>query len=205
MTSQLLIETVIPHAEGRAFELRAGQVLRLIAIDGKQVGDLAAWALDNHDETLSVIFSTTMNGRSTGNVQTLFSGPPFFNPMLTIASDSHGVHWLGGRCNRFIYEAMGAPGHRNCHDNILEATAPFGVDPAHVTLDTLNVFMNVIYEPRGSFSFAPPVIEKGDFVDFHASMDLLIAVSACPNEGDFGGEINDGVAKPLKVEIYSEA
>jgi uncharacterized protein YcgI (DUF1989 family) len=204
MPSQLLSETVIPRAEGRAFELRAGQALRLIAIDGKQVGDLTAWALHNHDETLSVIFSTSMNDRSVSNVKKLFSGPPHFNEMLAIENDAHGVHWLGGRCNRFLYEAMGAPGHRNCHDNILESVAPFGVDAAHAPLDTLNVFMNVVYEPRGSFSFAPPVIDKGDFVDFRAAMDVLVAISACPNEGDLRGEINDGVAKPLKVEIYAK-
>jgi uncharacterized protein YcgI (DUF1989 family) len=99
---------------------------------------------------------------------------------------------------------MGAPGHRNCHDNILEAVAPFGIDETHAPLDKLNVFMNVIYEPGGSFTFAPPVIERGDFVDFRAMMDVLVAISACPNEGDLRGEINDGVAKPLKVEIYGE-
>jgi uncharacterized protein YcgI (DUF1989 family) len=202
MAGPLLSETRIPRAEGRAFELHAGQVLRLIAIEGKQVGDLTAWNLHDHRETFNVIFTTAMNDRSVSHVRKLYSGPPHFNEMLTLENDSHGVHWLGGRCNRFLYEAMGAAGHRNCHDNILEAVAPLGIDETNAPLDTLNVFMNVAYEPSGSFTFAPPVIDKGDFVDFRASIDLLIAISACPNEGELRGEINDYLAKPLHVESY---
>lgn len=202
MTMQPISKMVIPRMEGRAFELRAGQVLRLIAVEGKQVGDLTAWNLHDHDEQMNVIFSTTMNDRSVSHVRRVFSGAPYFNSMLTIENDSKGVHWLGGRCNRFLYQAMGAPDHRNCHDNILEAVAGHGLDVGQVQLDTLNVFMNVVYEPGGTFTFEPPVIEQGDSVDFRASMDLLVAISACPNEGDLRGEINGGVAKPLLVEIY---
>ena len=202
MERQLLQSTVIPRMEGRAFELQAHQRLRLVASEGKQVGDLTVWNLGDHNEQLSVIFTTSMNNRSVSHVRKLYSGPPYFNELLAVENDRTGVHWLGGRCNRFLYEAMGAPDHRNCHANILEAVAPHGLTERQVQLDTLNVFMNVIYEPDGAFAFAPPVIEKGDFVDFVASMDVLVAISACPNEGDLRGEINDGVAKSLTVEVY---
>lgn len=202
MTGEPLRSTVIPRMEGRAFELLAGQRLRLIATEGKQVGDLTAWDLHDHDEQLSVIFTTSMNNRSVSHVRKLYSGPPHFNELLAIENDRTGVHWLGGRCNRFLYEAMGAPDHRNCHANILEAVASYGLSERQVQLDTLNVFMNVVYEPDGTFTFAPPVIDRGDYVDFVAARDVLVAVSACPNEGDLRGEINDGVAKPLRVEVY---
>ena len=202
MSTKLVTETLIPRMEGRAFQVKSGQRLRLIAVEGKQVGDLTAFNLHNHHEQFSVIFTTSMSDRSVRNVRKLYSGPPFFNEMLSIENDNHGVHWLGGRCNRMLYAAMGAPDHRNCHDNILEALAPFEMTEHDVPLDTLNVFMNVVYQPDGSFDFEPPVIDKGDSVDFVASMDVLIAISACPNEGELRGEINDYVAKPLKVEIF---
>ena len=201
MSSKPVNDTLIPRMEGHAFEVKAGQRLRITAVEGKQVGDLTAFNLNDHRERFSVIFTTSMSDRSVRNVRKLYSGPPFFNEMLSIENDSHGVHWLGGRCNRMLYAAMGAPEHRNCHDNILDALAPFGLTEHDVPLDTLNVFMNVVYEPDGSFVFEPPVIDKGDSVDFVASMDLLIAISACPNEGELRGEINDYVAKPLRVEI----
>jgi uncharacterized protein YcgI (DUF1989 family) len=202
MAAKLISAELIPRMQARTFELRTGQLLRLIAIEGKQVGDLTAWNLRDYGEQMNVIFSTTMNDRSVSHVRRVFSGAPYFNEMLTIESDNHGVHWLGGRCNRFLYQAMGAPDHRNCHDNILEVVAPHGLTDRQVQMDTLNVFMNVVYEPGGTFTFEPPVIDRGDYVDFRASIDLLVAISACPNEGNLRGEINDYVAKSLKVQIY---
>ena len=203
MPATLLTETIIPKAEGRAFEVRAGQVLRLIAIEGKQVGDLTALNLNDLREKFSAILTPAMNGRSLRRADTLYSGPPFFRAMLDVEHDTHGVHWIGGRCNRMLYEAMGAAGHRNCHDNITEALAPYGIQPYDVPLDTFNVFMAVDTDADCTFSFRPPVIEKGDYIDFRARIDCLVAVSACPNEGELRGEINDYVAKPLKAEIYS--
>ena len=150
MSSKLVNDTLIPSEEGRAFEVKSGQRLRLIAVEGKQVGDLTAFNFNDQREQFSVIFTTTMSGLSVRNVRKLYSGPPFFNEMLSIENDAHGVHWLGGRCHRILYAAMGAPEHRNCHDNILEALAHFGLTEHDVTLDTLNVFMNVVYTPNGS-------------------------------------------------------
>jgi uncharacterized protein YcgI (DUF1989 family) len=47
------------------------------------------------------------------------------------------------------------------------------------------------------------VIERGDYIDFRARMDVLVSISACPNEGELRGEINDYVAKPLGADIYA--
>ncbi len=203
MAGGLVSETIIPKTEGRAFELRAGQVLRLIAIEGKQVGDLTALNLRDFKEKFSAIFTPAMNGRSLRRAETLYSGPPFFRAMLGVEHETHGMHWLGGRCNRLLYEALGAPGHRNCHDNIVEALAPYGIPPHEVPLDTFNVFMAVDTDDQCRFTFRQPVIEKDDYVDFRAHMDALVAISACPNEGPLRGEINDFVAKSLKVEIHN--
>jgi uncharacterized protein YcgI (DUF1989 family) len=201
VAGEVISETIIPRTEGRAFELCEGQVLRVIAIDGKQVGDLYAVNLGDPYERLSAVATQSMNDRSVRHIKRLVSGPPYFRPMLEIESDTHGVHWVGGRCNRLLYEAMGAPDHRNCHDNILAALAPHGIPERDVPLDTLNIFMNVAYDREGTFTFASPVIQQGDFVDFRAAMDLLVALSACPNEGELRGEINDYVSQRLLVEV----
>ena len=201
MPEALVSDTIIPKAEGRAFELLTGQVLRVIAFEGKQVGDLTALNLHDFREAFSAILTPAMNERSLRRADTLYSGMPWARPMLDVEHDTHGVHWLGGRCNRMLYEAMGAPGHRNCHDNIVEALGAYGIEPHDVPLDTFNIFMAVDVDENGSFTFRPPVIDKGDYIDFRARMDCLVAISACPNEGDLRGEINDYVAKPLQVQI----
>ena len=110
MTGAWIRSTVIPKAEGRAFELSPGQVLRVTAIEGKQVGDLTVLNLHDYRERFSAIFTPAMNGRSLRRADHLYSGPPFFNAMLDVEHDTHGVHWIGGRCNRLLYEALGAAG-----------------------------------------------------------------------------------------------
>ncbi len=113
MSSKPVNDTLIPRMEGHAFEVKAGQRLRITAVEGKQVGDLTAFNLNDHRERFSVIFTTSMSDRSVRNVGKLYSGPPFFNEMLSIENDSHGVHWLGGRCNRPIrYHYRLCPVHR---------------------------------------------------------------------------------------------
>ena len=144
MTGALIRSTVIPKAEGRAFEMSAGQVLRVTAIAGKQVGDLTVLNLHDYRERFSAIFTPAMNGRSLRRANHLYSGPPFFNAMLDVEHDTHGVHWIGGRCNRLLYEALGAGGHRNCQDNIVDALAPYGIAEHEVPVDTFNIFMAVL-------------------------------------------------------------
>ena len=202
MSAALISESLIPKKTARAFRLLRGQVLRIIAVEGKQVGDLYLLNADDRHERFSAIFSAAANGRSNRKASTLFSGPPYFRPLVVIENDLHGVHWLGGRCNAPLYESMGAPGHANCHDNIVASLAPLGIEPHEILIDTFNIFMNVHYSDDGSFDFRPPVINQGDIVDFRAAMNLTVALSACPNEGELRGEINDGMAKSLKIEIY---
>ena len=52
------------------------------------------------------------------------------------------------------------------------------------------------------FMKASPV-RPGDFIEFFAEIDLLVALSACPG-GDCGASHSDDTAKcyPLKVEIH---
>jgi uncharacterized protein YcgI (DUF1989 family) len=176
-------------------------MLRVIAIEDKQVGVLTALSLNYHREHFSAIFTPAMNGRLLRRADRLYSGPPHFNPMLDVEHDTHGVHWLGGRCNQMLYGGLGAPDHRNCNDNIVKALAAHGVSELDVPIGTFNIFMAVDTHPDGKFSFRPPIIEKGDYIDFRAVMDTLIAISACPNEDDLRGEISNYVAKPLQVEL----
>ena len=71
-------------------------------------------------------------------------------------------------------------------------------------IDVLNVFMCTGYtrDTHQYFMKASPV-RPGDFIEFIAEIDLLVALSACPG-GDCGDSHSDDTAKcyPLKVEIH---
>ena len=79
---------VIPKREGRAFELKQGEILRLIAHEGKQVADMTA--INRHDfrETFSSHLTAGLNGASFRYATKLYSRPPFFRPMLTISVEN---------------------------------------------------------------------------------------------------------------------
>ena len=198
MARALSQELIVPKGEGRAFEVNRGQFMRIIAVEGKQVGDLTLLSARDYREKLNIPVTCSRNGRSLFRAEVLYSGPPHFNAMLTVVEDKHGLHWLHGRCTSFMYKTrLGIENHRNCHDNIVEALQPYGIEPHEVPFDTFNVFMIADIDSNGYYTFRPPLVEKGGFVEFRAEMDLLVALSACPEED----EVNDYVAKPLKVEV----
>jgi uncharacterized protein YcgI (DUF1989 family) len=68
----------------------------------------------------------------------------------------------------------------------------------------MNVFMCTGYtrDTHQYFMKASPV-RPGDFIEFVAEIDLLVALSACPG-GDCGASHSDNTAKcyPLEVEIH---
>ena len=199
MAGKMVKELIIPRCEGRAFEVIRGQILRVIAIEGIQVGDMTALNLRDFREKFSAFVTTSANDSSLTKATKLYSGPPNFNVMLSVAEDKVGVHWIHGRCTRLRYELLYGPKyHRNCHDNIAEALRPYGISEYDVLLDTFNIFMKGQVDENGRYSFAAAPMQRGDYIDFRAEMDVLVAISACPHES----VINDYVPKALKIEIY---
>ncbi len=202
MVRKLVNEFLIPKAEARAFEVLKGQILRVIEIEGKQVGDMTVLNLHDLRERLSSARTEIANNMSFGKASKLYSRSPWERVMMTVIDDKVGVHWIyDGRCCRLSYKLIfGLENHRNCQDNLAECLAPYGI-PEYDIPGMFNIFMNVEVDKDCRRTIKSPVSEKGDYIDFQAEMDLLVAISACPNDC---GPTNDYVAKPLKVEILEE-
>ena len=208
MAWKLVQEILVPAEYGRAWRLKVGQTMRLIAVDGPQVGDLAVFNAHNYREFYDPTFSLVMNRRAgTGNasaIRYLYSRPPRMTTMLEITADKVGKHWCisGSRCNPKIYEVQGIAGPvRSCQGNLAEAIRDYGMPPEDVP-DVFNLFMNVEHSPDGLYETVPSLAKKGDYTDFLAHMDCLIALSACPASPI--SNLNAGVNKPLKAEIWEE-
>jgi uncharacterized protein len=105
-------------------------------------------------------------------------------PMLTVLEDtSPGVHdTLLCACNSYIYEEAGCREyHRNCSDNLHEALAEIGLNFAFAP-GPLNVFMNIPVNDDHSITRLPPCTRPGDFLKLKAEMDLVVVMSACPQD-----------------------
>lgn len=179
---------VVPACHGRAFHIRAGQVLTIVQVEGKQMADVAFLNAHDHREVYDAGWSVALNMLAgEGDMRRLaklYSKPPRENVMLTVVDDPTGVHlaWNGGRCTSKVYERFfGMPGHRSCQENLTEALEPFGLTGDDVP-DVFNAFMNVDLAAlaEGRFNTLEPVTEPGDSISLRAEMDLLVAVSACP-------------------------
>jgi uncharacterized protein YcgI (DUF1989 family) len=175
-------EWVIPAREYAAFEMQRGQVLRFVDIEGKQVPDVACFNLHDLTEHLNLGNSLLLNKRREfrqGDV--IYS--VVCNPMMTIVGYSNDVSYsYGPMCSEELnHLRYGVPGTRNCRDNFAMALAPWGFDRRQIP-NAFVPFMRVEVEADGTMEIKEPTSQPGDYYDLRAEMDLLVAVSNCPQE-----------------------
>ncbi len=216
-----LVETVVvPPRDGRAFDVPAGHVFRILSVEGPQVGDLNLWAADDPTERFFSGKTRQLHATHVGVGDRLWSSLPGLRPLATIVHDSldwygwdadgAGVHdVIGTRCDPYTNHLLtGADYDRCCHSNLTRALAAhrgLTLEEAerHVH-DVLNVFMCTGFtrDTHQYFMKASPA-RPGDHLDLFAETDLVGALSACPG-GDCGaGHSSDGAAcYPLHVEIW---
>ena len=182
---------------GVAFELRQGQVLKVIDPRGVQVSDMLAYNLGDVREVIS-------NGRTFDYEETiaLTTGNRLWsnrsNPMLEIVEDTVGRHdFLLTPCSEATFRHFYPehPVHRGCFGNLAEALAPYGIEPDMIPC-AFNIFMNVPVAADGRVTVDPPTSKAGDFIRLRADMDLIVGLTACSAYSSNGGSF-----KPIQYEI----
>jgi uncharacterized protein YcgI (DUF1989 family) len=182
----------VPACEGRSWTVRAGQEVRIVAVEGPQAADVIAWNADDPRESLSS-WLTRHISKNFGRAATIYSKLPAARPMFTVLTDRPGLLWLSpGRCNRLKYP----PGHANCQDILAATIEPFGMSPFDVP-EVLNVFMNPRLHEDGTYEFRASPVDAGDYFAMRAEMDVVMAVSACPDESAY----NTGRPKALRIDV----
>lgn len=200
-STQIVEDIVIPPRGWIARKIRTGQVVRVTDVEGQQVGDLIAFSLPDVAEKFWISNTVRLNGTvypTTGHV--LYS--ELSRPMLTIVEDTCGRHdLLAGSCNAEIDEVRyGAKDHRGCVENFCAALEPWSIPRKDVPM-SMNLFMNCPVEPDGSWTIDVPLSKAGDHIDFRAEMDLLLALSNCPQDLN---PVNAGELKPLGFTVFGD-
>jgi uncharacterized protein YcgI (DUF1989 family) len=175
-------EWIIPAKEYSAFTMRRGQTLRFVDVEGKQVPDLVCFNEHDLTEDLNMGNSLLLNKRRElreGNV--LYS--VVCSPMMTIVGYSNGESYsYGPMCSEELNQIRyGVAATRNCRDNFAMALAPYGFNRRRIP-NAFVPFMRVEVELDGTMEIKEPTTDAGDFYDLRAEMDLLVAVSNCPQE-----------------------
>jgi uncharacterized protein len=182
---------------GTAFEMRKGQLLRVIDIEGEQVADLVAFAHDDKAEWLS-------SGRTIDYANKIYLTTDDIlysnrsRPMFTIVADEVGRHdFLLTPCSDETFQIIykNKVNHPSCFANLSKHLAPFGISADSIPT-TFNIFMNVEIDPAGRLSILPPRSKAGDSLTLRAEMNLIVGLTACSAEMS-----NNYSFKPIGFEM----
>ena len=147
VAGRVILETTLPPRGRIAHEIERGQIMRVVDLEGRQVGDLVAFNRANLAEKFWISNTVRLNGTvfvTTGHV--LYS--ELSNPMFTILADTCGRHdLLAGSCNAEIDKVRyGVDEHYGCVENFLAALAPYRIERKDIPM-SLNLFMNCPVTP----------------------------------------------------------
>lgn len=181
--------------------VRAGQVLRIIDLEGQQAVDTLFYAAADTSERYSAQDTIAAHGApyvSTGTELVANTG----RVMATVVADSCGRHdTSAGACSceantvRF--------GHHTrymhaCRENFILEVGRHGMTKRDV-VPNINFFMNVPIEPDGKLAIVDGVSAPGDHVDIRAEIDIICVISNCPQVNNPCNGFNP---TPVRVTIF---
>jgi len=210
----------IPPRDAKTFLVPAGHFVRIVSVEGPQVGDLNLWSSENIDEHFFSGKTRQLHATHVSTGDRLWSNLPHLRALATITDntldwygfddDGGGIHdVIGTRCDPYTNQLLkGVAYHHCCHSNLSRALAAhlgqLAKDVEHHIHDVLNVFMCTGFtrDTQQYFMKASPV-RPGDYLELFAETDLLGALSTCPG-GDCGSSHSDDSTPcyPLRVDIY---
>ena len=172
-----------------AYEIKAGQYIQLVDVQGRECSDFQAFSMRALDRGLEREIDPTTTRSLMGS---LYPMPglhsKYFSvdhePLVEIIQDTIGRHdTFGLSCTARYYEDLGYPGHINCSDNMNVALAEFGMRP-RAGWPAINYFFNTLLDDTHAISMDDPWSRPGDFVLLRALTDLVCVSTACPCDID---------------------
>lgn len=178
-----VFQATIAAGEPFICEVKAGQTLRLLDLEGNQAVDTLFFNARNPRERYDPQRTLRKQGRvylSEGSV--LYSN--LGQPMLTITRDLCGRHdTLGGACaqeSNTVRYALSTRYMHSCRDNFLRASLHDGRLGKRDISANINFFMNVPVTAEGGLTFEDGLSAPGKYVELLAHMDTLVLISNCP-------------------------
>jgi uncharacterized protein len=175
---------IVEAGEPLFCEIRMGQCVRIVDLEGNQAVDTLFY--NAHD--FADRYSAQDTIREQGNAY-LTAGTRLISTeghvLMTIVADTCGRHdTLGGACaqeSNMVRYAVDKRHMHACRQSFLKGLQFWkgGLEKRDIT-SNINFFMNVPISPEGGLNFADGVSEAGKYVELRAEMDVLMAISNCP-------------------------
>lgn len=188
-------EYVIPACSGMKIDVKQGQSITVIDIEGGQVVDFFAEVNGNVNEFLSTGVTIDCNESLKLNVGDIIY-TNLYRPMIKVLTDDVGEHDLLHPCCRpemydFFYH--NGEEHPNCFDNINRV-----LDEQRAVIVPVNLFMHTKINTNGSISVEEPVSKAGDKIVLKALMDITLGIAACSVSES---KCNRGMCSPVKIVV----
>lgn len=188
-------EYMIPPCSGTSVEMKKGQKISIIDVDGAQVADFFAVKADDPGEFFSAAVTVDCHESLKLEIDD-FMYTNLYQPMFKVVADDVKRHDLLFPCCRpemYDFFFQNGDGHPNCYDNINNALGEH-----RPIIQPLNVFMNTSVDENGKITIDPPISKAGDKLVLEALMDVRVGVASCSVEE---GECNDKQCSSIKLVI----
>ncbi|WP_127533069.1 urea amidolyase associated protein UAAP2 [Paenibacillus kobensis] len=198
-------ETVLA-GDGWMHQLRPGQVLRIVDLEGNQAADTIFYDADNPEDHYSAVATIAAQGNvylTAGSVLRAESG----KPLVEIVADTCGRHdTVGGSCSaqsntvRYAHEKLHM---HNCRDTFMLQLSK-QQDVRYTKRDlapNVNFFMNVPLSEDGGLTFADGISSPGTYVELKAIAHTMVLISNCPQ---LNNPCNAYNPTPVRVLIWNQ-
>ena len=188
-------EYIISACSGMKIDVKQGQSITVIDIEGGQVVDFFAEADGNENEYLSAGVTIDCNESLKINVGDIIY-TNLYHPMMEVMFDDVGEHDLLHPCCRpemydfFYHNGKDRP---NCFDNINRA-----LGEQRPIITPVNLFMHTKINTDGRISVEKPISKVGDKIILKALMDITLGVAACSVSES---KCNSGKCSPVKIVV----
>lgn len=200
----IVYDHVIPAGEPWYHVVKAGEVLKIIDLEGCQAVDTLFYNANDTSERYSA--PQTIVRQKNIFVETgteLMSN--LGNVMMKVVNDTCGRHdTLGGACSaesNTVRYALDKLDMHSCRDNYLLALGQMRMDKRDL-VSNINFFMNVPVEADGKLAIIDGISAPGSVVELLAVMDTLVLVSNCPQLNNPCNAFNPS---PAQMTIYKPA
>jgi len=200
-------EFTIPAGTAYAYELKAGEVVQVIDVEGQQCSDFMAMNARSLDEGLERYIDSTV---TRSMIRGAYPIPGLFDkfydqdlrPLLKLKQDTVGRHdTFAYACTARGYEERGFFGHLNCSDNISHAYKPYGIEQ-RTAWPAINFFFNSWIDHGDNLIQSDEAWSRpGDYIAMEAMTDLVAVSTACPDDVD---PINGWNPTDVHVRIYKK-
>ena len=198
------VEVHIDARTARAYEVKTGEFIQVIDVQGRQCSDFQGFEVAALDDGVERCLDATTTRSLMGAA---YPGPGLYSkffdvnmcPLVEVVQDTVGRHdTFNLACTSKYYEDMGYPGHVNCTENFNKELSTYNV-AARRGWEAINFFYNTNVDANNQLYFDEPWSRPGDYVLLRALNDMVCISSACPCDIDAANGWNP---TDIHVRVY---